>query len=322
VTPGVAAPRAAVALFVWNRPEPTARVFAEIAKAKPPVLLVVGDGPRPGSPGDAELCEAVRAAVLRVDWDCAVLTHLSDEHLGCRRRLASGLDWVFEQVEEAIVLEDDLLPDPSFFPFAEELLERCRDDERVMAVCGTNLLQKPLATRHSYEFSVWGSTWGWATWRRAWRHYDEGMALWPEARRGGLLDDVVPKAEARAWWDGRFQDVYERRIDTWDYQWLLARLTRGGLSAVPRTNLVLNIGFGPDATHTTDPENPHASLPVRSMRFPLKHPPAVVASRRLDARILATHPAPPPPRLRSTAGRIIRAMRMRAPSGDTRVRAR
>jgi hypothetical protein len=127
-----------VAFFIFNRPYTTEKVFAEIAKAKPPKLLVVADGPHPDRPGEVDACATVRAIINHVDWKCEVLTNYSDVNLGCRRRVASGLNWVFDQVEEAIILEDDCLPHPSFFRFCEELLEIYRHDERVMHIAGSN----------------------------------------------------------------------------------------------------------------------------------------------------------------------------------------
>ena len=115
-----------VAFLIFNRPHTTQRVFAEIAKARPPKLLVVADGPRNDRPGEAELCAQTRAIIDQVDWDCEVLTHYADKNMGCKKRIASGIDWVFTQVEEAIILEDDCLPEASFFQFCEENLAPAR----------------------------------------------------------------------------------------------------------------------------------------------------------------------------------------------------
>src|SRR4030095_1100293 len=127
-----------VALLIFNRPETTARVLAEIRNARPAKLLIIGDGPRPGEPADAERCLAARAAAANIDWGCEVLKNYSDVNLGCGQRPASGLDWVFQNVDRAIIMEDDCLPHPTFFRFCDELLEHYRDDERVMTVSGNN----------------------------------------------------------------------------------------------------------------------------------------------------------------------------------------
>ena len=174
-----------VAFLVFNRPHTTDKVFSEIAAANPRKLLIVADGPRPDQPGEAERCVAVRAIVDRVDWDCEVLTNYSDINLGCKARISSGLDWVFDTVEEAIVLEDDCLPHPSFFRFCEELLVKYRDDERIAQIGGVNFQSGRRRTNYSYYFSRYAHIWGWATWRRAWRHYDVALKAWPLIRDGG-----------------------------------------------------------------------------------------------------------------------------------------
>ncbi|HWW75305.1 MAG TPA: hypothetical protein VNZ44_07915, partial [Pyrinomonadaceae bacterium] len=221
--------RTPVALFIFNRPEATARVFAEVARARPPRLLVVADGPREGVAGEAERCAAARAAAGRVEWDCELLTNYSDVNLGCGRRVAGGLDWVFAATEEAVILEDDCVPHPTFFRFCDELLEKYRDDERVMHVGGSDFLLGARRARYSYRFSRYALVWGWASWRRAWRNYDAGLNLWPGLRGTDWLLDVHGDRAAAAYWARVLDDVRAGRIDTWDYQWLFACWAAGGL---------------------------------------------------------------------------------------------
>lgn len=265
-----------VAFLIFNRPELTATVFAAIARARPRRLLVVADGPR--NDEEAEACERTRAVVRSVDWDCEVLTNFAERNLGCKRRVSSGLDWVFERVEEAIILEDDCLPAPSFFPFCAELLERYREDERVMHVGGDNFQRGASRTEAGYYFSRYSHIWGWASWRRAWRHYDVEMRTWPESRPliRGLFADT---AEADFWAD-IFDRVHAGEIDTWDYQWLYACWSQSGLAVVPRVNLVSNLGFGPGATHTRE-EGELSRLPVADIEE-VKHPRLVVRHREAD----------------------------------------
>jgi len=172
--------RTPVVLIIFNRPPTTERVFAEIAKARPQKLFVVADGPRPERSGEAEKCAAARAVIDRVDWECEVLRNYAEVNLGCRQRPPTGISWVFEQVAEAIILKDDCVPHPTFFRFCEELLEKYREDERVMHISGSNF--QPGYTRgpFSYYFSRFNPIWGWASWRRAWQHYDLNMKLWAE----------------------------------------------------------------------------------------------------------------------------------------------
>jgi hypothetical protein len=168
-----------VSFFIFNRPQLAVQVFEIIRQLEPSVLLVVADGPRPNLKREEELCQDARTIIDGVNWPCRVLKNYSDTHQGCKRRMSTGLDWVFNTVDRAIVLEDDCLPDPSFFPYCEELLERFSDDKRIMQICGTNVDPVP-SPQYSYTFSKYGPVWGWASWRRAWREYDVSMKAWPQ----------------------------------------------------------------------------------------------------------------------------------------------
>ena len=178
-----------VAFIIFNRPDTTKRVFEAIRQAKPPKLFVIADGSRSDRLGEAEKCAATRAIIDGVDWECEILTNYSDVNLGCKIRVSSGLDWVFSEVEEAIILEDDCLPHPSFFAFCEELLEKYRNDSRIMQICGSNVLKDQVNIDDSYYFSKYGPIWGWASWRRAWQEYDVDMKLWAEVKKRKLYYD-------------------------------------------------------------------------------------------------------------------------------------
>ena len=270
-----------VVLFIFNRPETTQQVFAEIRRARPQRLLVVADGPRPNQAEDVEKCALARAVVSHVDWPCDMLTHYSDINLGCQQRLASGLDWVFSQVEAAIILEDDCLPHPAFFGFCDELLDHYYEDERIMHIGGANFQHGRRRNRYSYYFSRYMHVWGWASWRRAWHYYDVTMPLWRELRNGEWLWDLLGDPILVAHWKRNFDRIARQELDTWDYQWVFACWAQGGLSIIPRVNLVRNIGFDGSGTHTRI-RNPWADLQTFSMEFPLKHPPFVLRDRRAD----------------------------------------
>lgn len=260
-----------VALLFFNRPETTRRVFAEIRRARPARLLLVSDGPRPGRADDAANCAAAREVVAEIDWPCEVLRNISSENLGCKRRVSSGLDWVFAQAEEAIILEDDCVPHPTFFRFCQELLERYRDDQRVFHITGNHFRFTGERNPCSYYFSRFSFIWGWASWRRAWKFYDVEMKLWPAVRDGRWIERLFDGTPAAKGWVREFQEIYEGKIDTWDYQWGLATWIHSGLSIRPNVNLVSNIGFHSDATHTRIPGRT-ANLPTEAMEFPLRHP--------------------------------------------------
>lgn len=269
-----------VAFLIFNRPDMTQRVFTEIARAKPKKLLVVADGPR--SEGDTDKCAAARAVIEQIDWDCQVLTNYSEVNLGCKRRVSSGLHWVFEQCEEAIILEDDCLPHNTFFRFCAELLKRYRDDKRVMMISGDNFQGSQISAGYSYYFARCFHIWGWATWRRAWSYYDEDIRLWPELRSGDWLRDTLADEAVAEHWRDIFDNVFSGRSDTWDYQWFYTCWTQNGLAIMPSVNLVSNIGFGNEATHTKNFVSTMANLSTIEMPFPLKHPPYMLRNIGVD----------------------------------------
>src|SRR5688572_3775017 len=203
-----------VALFIFKRPDLTERVLSVLAQVRPQQLLVVSDGPRGDRPGEVDACDAARAIIDRVvNWNCEIVKNYSPHNLGCGPRLSSGINWVFERVEEAIVLEDDCVPHPSFFQYCDELLERYRDDERVMHITGSTYRPYSVATQHSYFFSQFNGCWGWATWRRAWRHFDASVSLWPELKKTSWLADLVHHDSAIRYWSREFDDAYRRQGD-------------------------------------------------------------------------------------------------------------
>jgi hypothetical protein len=273
-----------VALFVFNRPDTTRKVLEAISVARPAKLLLIADGPRPGKPGEEEACRQVRDIVGRVDWPCEVVRNFADRNLGCQERIISGLDWVFSQVEEAIILEDDCLPGVSFFPFCQELLNKYRGDDRINYISGDNFAAERLKADASYYFSRIGGIWGWATWRSEWARYDRYLSDWPKLRSEGMLEEIFDERKAVAHWTRIFDSMHEKKgPNTWDYQWVYTGFKNNSLIAVPSVNLVTNIGFGVDATHATDVDARFV-LPSTRMEFPLRHPASFVPLRSLDRR--------------------------------------
>ena len=275
-----------VAFIIFNRPDLAQLVFEAIAKVRPEKLFVVADGPR--FPEEALKCEQTRAVINKIDWDCEIVTNFSDKNLGCGRRVSSGIDWVFSNVEEAIFLEDDCLPAESFFSYCQALLDRYRDDHRIMAINGNNFQSGQSRTEYSYHFSKYNGCWGWASWRRAWKHYDYEMKTWPEFKKTGMLDMVCDGPYEKKFWSRLFDSMYEDpyKEDTWDHQWKYACWSQSGLSIEPGVNLVANLGIGrPDATHTRG-KNPLLDQISKTREMgEIKHPPFVVRHRAADAYI-------------------------------------
>jgi hypothetical protein len=209
------------------------------------------------------------------------LTNYSDVNLGCKKRVASGLDWVFQECEEAIILEDDCLPDITFFPFCEELLDKYRNNNMIMAVSGGNFQIKP-CSHNSYYFSRYTQIWGWATWQRAWKHYDMNMQLWPLLRDEGWLKNIFMYSSDVKYWEKIFQKCYEGKIDTWDYMWTYSCWINSGLTIIPNSNLVSNIGFGTEATHTKNKTHNFLTSSAEKVFFPLKNPAFIIRDKQSD----------------------------------------
>jgi hypothetical protein len=273
----------AILLLVFNRPDTTLRVFDVVRQAKPVRLYIAADGPRPGQEGEKERCEQVRQIAKGVDWPCDVRTLFRDENLGCRRAVSSAIDWFFEQEEAGIILEDDCVPEQGFFRYAEELLERYKEDERVMVIAALHFHGEAHKPSHSYFFSRYGHCWGWASWRRAWQHYDHNMALWPKLRDTDWLLGIGNGSPIfRRYWTAIFDSAYADKVDSWAYRWLFSCWAQNGLAILPSKNLVTNVGFGEAATHTVKGGGPLENLPLERLHFPLNHPSDMVRDVAAD----------------------------------------
>jgi hypothetical protein len=276
-----------VLFIVFNRPETTRLVFEAIRLARPPKLYVAADGPRVERKAEEQICLEVRRIATAVDWPCEVRTLFRSSNLGCKLGVSSGIDWFFSHEPEGIILEDDVLPMPTFFEFCEELLGRYRDDGRVSMIAGCNLVSNSFHADESYIFSHYCNIWGWAGWRRSWQHYDVAMTEWPAWRdAGGLAKISGGKPLFESYWRRILDNVHRGEIDTWDYQWLFACWRMNGLVILPGINQIRNLGFGADATHTKT-EAPKVVLELRAapIKFPLIHPETVVRNYSVDQSI-------------------------------------
>ncbi len=272
-----------VVFIIFNRPQTTEKVFREIAKVKPQKLLVIADGPRKSYPSDIKKCQEARAIINKVDWDCEVLTNYSDVNLGVKERVSSGLDWVFTQAEKAIILEDDTLPQPTFFRFSEELLERYRNDERIALISGTNLQIIRRNSPYSYYFSRYPQIWGWATWKRFWKNYDVGIKQWSELRDKGWLEELLGnQRHIYRYWKKVFDAIYQGKINAWDYQVVFSTWFQNSLAIIPRVNLVSNIGCGIEATAMKRRWHKFSNLKRFEMKFPLSHPSEILPDEVID----------------------------------------
>lgn len=274
-------------MIIFNRAKSTEMVFKQVARVRPQKLFVIADGPRPGHPEDEGNCAAARAVIERVDWECQVIKNYSDVNLGVGVRPASGLSWLFEQVDRAIIFEDDCVPHLSFFPFCEELLERYRDDPRVMHISGWCPFEAYFGTKmpYSYYFSRALSGHGWATWARAWRHFDFDIKTWPALKNTGWLREVIGYPKMVNFMSRLFEHHF---LDTgnqigWDHQWSFSVWAQNGLGIRPGVNLIHYHGFDEDATHRFwCKKQEYFDQPASAMAFPLSHPRQVVREQNMD----------------------------------------
>ena len=268
-------PTAPVLFIIFNRPAVTQTVFRAIRDAKPSQLFVAADGPRLYKAGEAALCEQTRQIIGQVDWECDVQTAFQEQNLGCKKAVSSAITWFFSQVEEGIILEDDCLPDPTFFSFCTELLNRYRANERIMHIGGITFQpDDERVDKASYYFSGFTPIWGWATWRRAWAHYNSD----PTDNLRNLRLEPPYFTDRQQWY---IKQVQTGRMDTWDIQWLVAVRSRAGLSIIPAVSLIRNIGFGLDATHTVRQPKWLSKLRYGSLPH-LVHPPEIAVDQQAD----------------------------------------
>lgn len=302
-----------VLLIAFNRPDLTRRVFDRIREAHPERLFIAVDGPRPDHPDDHDKCAEVRSLVAEVDWPCDVQTLFREKNLGCKLAVSSAITWFFDHVEEGIILEDDCLPDMTFFRFCGELLQYYRHDARVMLIAGNNFQSDGWQKRYSYYFSMYPLIWGWASWRRAWRYYDIDMVLWPELNKNAWLSHLFGELEARSFWTQAFDECFTNAINTWDRQWVYSCWIQNALSVTPSANLVSNIGYGVESTHTFNSSDTLACRPVHALDFPLLHPKHMIRDFEADeytlANVYRVRPYKPLPFLARARHRVHRALK-------------
>ena len=275
---------APVLLLIFNRPDTTKIVFDAIKQAKPKRLYIAADGPRQNVEDDAEKCSQARQIATSLNWNCEIKTLFRAKNLGCKYSVSSGIDWFFKWEEMGIILEDDTVPSQTFFWFCQELLEKYKNDYRIMHINGTNFFWNKIQYSNAdYFFSQYGNIWGWASWRRAWKLYDVNLKDW-DCLNGNYLKKVFSNKNERIIRKQQIEKILNGQLDTWDYQWILYKYVNAGLSIIPKSNLVKNIGFIQDSTHTKMNEKDiRSNLPIQEIALPLNHPQYVFSDIEYDA---------------------------------------
>lgn len=269
-----------VLLIAFNRPDEFTALIERLRETQPRHLYVAIDGPRAGNADDAINVSRCRDLVATIDWTQDVRTNFQEHNLGCGRGVATALNWFFESEERGIILEDDILPQPSFFDFCSELLDRFEDDDRVFAISGCNFVPPAHQSQpaSSYRFSRVPHIWGWATWRRSWDLYRFDMSEWTTRMSNRRLWRVSGRSPSGfVFWRSIFDLMARQQVDTWDMQLVFEGMVRDMWTATSNVNLVDNIGFGGEATHTE--RRPEYLRPSENLTFPLSHPPVIVDER-------------------------------------------
>lgn len=271
----------AVLFLVFNRPQCTLKVFEAIRKAKPPRLYIACDGPRLNHIEDMEKIEKVRQTVSLIDWPCEVHTLFNEHNKGCKNAVSDAITWFFTREERGIILEDDCLPSQSFFRYCEELLDKYDSDQRIYHIDGTNFTEKESIFSADYEFSSYALIWGWATWRRAWNSYDINIEGIDSIIHKRVIKARLGSEIAESYWIKNLNKI-RSGFDTWDYQWFASIWLNHGLTIRPKLNLVKNIGFDEQATHTKTSTSLYTNMEVKEIDFPLRHPNSICPNLDLD----------------------------------------
>ncbi|WP_207535789.1 nucleotide-diphospho-sugar transferase [Desertivirga arenae] len=271
-----------VLLLVFNRPDLAKKVFEKIRESRPKKLYVAADGPRENNEEDAELCNESKNIIEQVDWECEVQTLFRPKNMGCKIAVSSAISWFFQCEEEGIVLEDDCLPSNDFFRFADLLLDKYRNDTRIGMITGCNLQRGKTWGSGSYYFSKNTHVWGWASWRRSWKDYDESLSNYKEGEVHEQFFKVFGNTILAQDWTLILKKLKAGLIDTWDYQFSILNYFNNRLTAVPNENLISNIGYGPRGTHTIVPDDPNANIPLGAMSDNIIHPRFILPEPEAD----------------------------------------
>ena len=275
-----------ILFLTWKRIDITKKVFGKIKAIKPRKLYISSDGPRLNKSGEEEKISQVRDYLLdNIDWNCEVKTLFYNENKGCRNAVSKAISWFFDNENEGIILEDDCVPTEDFFYFCQSLLEKYRHDNRIWCISGDNFQDKFWRGDGSYYFSRYNHCWGWASWKRCWTFYEDNLESWPKLKSENYLDNIFDNnIQKRYWsdiWDGLY---YENKPDSWAYRWTYTCMINNGLTALPNKNLVENIGFDEDSTHTHKRRNYRPNLnSSRKVDFlNLKHPSFILRNKAAD----------------------------------------
>jgi len=270
-----------IVLIIYHRPDLIKNLVNALRSVKPKNIYVVADGPK--TPQDKVVCDYARDMIKEIDWPCQIHKIYARVNMGLRKRVVSGLNAVFKKEKWAVILEDDLVVESSFFKYCEILLKKYETDPRVASISGNNFLSEKYKSSSSYYFSKYVHSWGWATWRRAWNFYDDDLSGWKTPKYVNKLNSSLNSKMMVLYWTMIFDRTKQMKVDSWAYRWTYSTLFRNMLTIMPWVNMVSNIGFGTGATHTKEKNNT-SNIPISPIKFPLKHPKIIKVNEKIDKR--------------------------------------
>ncbi len=276
-----------ILIIAWRRPEKTLRIIEKIKEINASKVYIACDGfDKKNNRYESNIIATRKILKEKIDWNCEKKYLFSNYNQGCKYGVSSAINWFFKNENEGIILEDDCLPHLDFFIFCEELLEKYRTDERIWSITGQNIQLGKTFGENSYYFSKYSHCWGWATWKRCWEKYDSEIKSWPKIKDAKIIEDLFTSKREINYWKRIFDNIYyHSEPDTWDYQWTYICLVNSGLTIIPNKNLIENIGFDDEATHTK--EEVFDSRLENFKRFssgllPIKHPNNIIKSKKAD----------------------------------------
>lgn len=272
-----------ILLVFFNREDVVLQTFARIRETQPAKLYLACDGAREACEGEKQVVDNLRDKILSmVDWDCEVHTRFLDKNVGCSLGVSSAIDWLFENEEVGIVLEDDCVAQKSFFRFVEEMLEYYKNDNRIGLIAGYNPIDSKHKINGSYCFSKYKSTWGWATWRRVWKNMDLNMSWRDTDVAESIIKNMGYEGVDVRYWKYRLKAIDAEFVSAWDWQFFFSQAAQNQLTVYPKVSLISNIGFGEGATHTSFSAGVSDYLASQELEFPLQHPKYVVPDYDFD----------------------------------------
>jgi len=275
-----------ILILVYNRPDFLKRLIFILKKIKPIKIYIKGDGPRKYD--DKEKCIAVKKVLKNINWNCKVITNFNKKNMGCRTSVSDGINWFFSKEEMGVILEDDCLPNNSFFKYCEILLKKFYNNKNISVISGSNFQEK-IWGNNDYYFSKYNHCWGWACWRRSWKFYDDKMSFWSQWKKTKKWKLFNKSLIERWYWEKIFNQVFKRKIDSWAYVWTACVWKNNGLTITPNVNLIENVGFDKRATHTVNLRKDYKYRSSKELAWPIKHPKLIKVNNQADSFTFSNH---------------------------------